>query len=214
MEKIIKMATIITYELESNFNKFIAENNIDMLQMKKICTLYQNLNPVKSIQVELDEIDFSSISPYLHKSQTQTYGDFDKNKLMASPEFVKKYCLFIKIIYCCLQLQINIFKMKNNTAIFKNNYDLKKSLITKKKDLLRDYQIEINDLIKNSDQVTYENLQLLSSKLQLKITILDKMVININKLVSMEILDWTDSLYGLILPYFYKYQTYIEEYAC
>ncbi len=109
-------------------------------------------------------------------------------------------------------MQINIFKIKNNVCVFKNNYDLKKSIIEKKKDLLKDHQIEINNLIKICDKCIYQDLQILSNKLQLKITILDKMVINVEKLVSRSLVDWTDSLYGLILPYFYKYETYVEEY--
>jgi hypothetical protein len=211
----INMAALVANELDTNFNLYISQNNTDMIQMKKICTLYHkvNINDLPNM-IELDDIEFSAISPYLNKLQSNhDIKGVDHSKLLVLPEFIKKYYLFIKIIYCCIQLKINIFKIKNSVCVFKNNYDLKKSLVTKKKDLLKDYCIEINTLIKTADKVTFEQLKDLSSKIQLKITILDKIIINIDKLVTMEFLDWTDSLYGLVLPYFYKYQTYAEEYV-
>nr|AEX62968.1 hypothetical protein mv_R764 [Moumouvirus Monve] len=46
----------------------------------------------------------------------------------------------------------------------------------------------------------------------MNIRIIDKIMSSINKLMDSEVLEKTDTLLSLILPYFFTYTEYIEEY--
>jgi len=130
-------------------------------------------------------------------------------EILKSNEFRKKYSFFIKIIYSCMKMNIEIF---NNNNTIKNNYHLIRTLITSKKknisghiDVLKNYQ-------KEADKVLPESYQNYINDFLVKIRILDKIILSINKIIASGIFSLTDNLISLIIPYFYNYTDYIEEY--
>ncbi len=112
-------------------------------------------------------------------------------------------------MYSCLKLDIEIFNFdSNNLATIKNNYQLLKSIESSKKKYIGDH-IEIlksnQKKLLLTDMTAYE--QYIKSDYLVKMKILNKLIGWIS------IFETNDNLFSLILPYFYTYTQYIEEYV-
>ena len=208
---------------------------IDLIQMKNICQLYKNKSNLSSIS--LSDIQFSS--PEFKKPKTNKKGNTD---VLKTPEFQKKYLFFIKVIFCCLKVGVEIFEIsqpiqstikesssnsvspksgsktnkkrtKEPFLTMKNNYQLVKAILSKKKELITEH-IEVLKLQqKNISTYIDKSYEAYMQEFLFKIQILDKVARYIDTIVKNDVLDKTDNLFALVLPYFYVYQEYIEEYV-
>lgn len=157
----------------------------------------------------LGEIIFSS--PEFKKISGKT-NKKNQSDILKSNEFMKKYIFFIKILYVCLKIQVDLFDINENIITLKNNYQLLKTLEIKKKQLIMDHIDILKIQHKNISQkigLEYETYQ---HNYIIKIKIIDKILYSINKLIKSNIFEKTDNLLTLILPYFYTYTEFIEEY--
>lgn len=129
------MALGIIKILNKYYYQYIDDECLDIVQIKNICNLYKikkNINSNDSIS--FSDIKFSSpdfVKHNYNNAQTQTKKtQFD---LLKTDEFYKKYAFFIKILYACLKINIELFDINNNILTLKNNYQLLKTLELKKK---------------------------------------------------------------------------------
>jgi hypothetical protein len=201
-----RMSLSIIKMIDNQYGEFIDDECLDMIQIKNICNIYKvkstNLN-----SVALNEINFSS--PEFKKMPQNKI----QTNILTSTEFQKKYSFFIRIIYSSLKMNITIFDITDNIVTMKNNYQLIKSLEVKKKNLISEHVTILKNQHKNSTQqlnfLDYENY--LKDYL-VKLKIIDKIIELVRKLINNDIVEKTDNLLSLILPYFYTYAKYIEEY--
>jgi len=201
------MSNNIVKIIQQKYSKQTINECIDITQLINICTLYKD-NCTNS-SISLNDIDFSS---HEFKKPTKKIS----TNVIETSEFKNKYNFLIKIIYACLKMNIDIFEIHDDkTFTFKNNYLLIKSIEIQKKNILLDH---ISVLKKYSrcathciDQQYYDEYV---PGYLIKIRILDKILLSIKKIIKANVVNNTDSLFTLILPYFYSYRKYIEEYNC
>jgi hypothetical protein len=186
----------------------------DIIQIKNLCHLYQTKQKQNLHSISLKDINITS--PYFRNIKYNTR----QIDILRSDEFFKKYVFFIKIIYSCLKLDINLFDVNDNIATFKNNYHLIKTLLIYKKKLINEnikllksyygycHEKEVNY---NNDErlIEYENFV---TNFIIKIKIINKLVNYMKKLIQDNIFTKNDNLFSIILPYFYQHTEYIEEY--
>jgi hypothetical protein len=178
---------------------------LDIIKIKNLCKLYKSKSP--DSKLSLTDIDFSTpdINKIKHKKTKSTLK-------INTPEFQRIYSLFIKILYSCLKLGVDIFDTdsnnSNNPVTIKNNYQLIKSIeLCKKK-----YILEHIEILK-SGQKNLSSTDISSYEIYIKSDYLVKMKI-LNKLIGwINIFEKNDNLLSLVLPYFYTYTQYIEEYV-
>ena len=175
-------------------------NSTDVKHLLMLCDLFKNQNASNTI-VEIDDIDFSS-------------PNFDATvDSISSKKFNQKYSFFIKIIYACLQLDIKIFLVTQTSTTMYNNHNLLKKLSHEKQQMLA-LHINVLENQKNDIAESYIAEYAKYSKTFIdKMNILEKIVVNINKLLRYNYFNKNDNMLSLLLPYFYC-KPYIEEYNC
>ncbi|MEM3063071.1 MAG: hypothetical protein QW303_05985 [Nitrososphaerota archaeon] len=212
--------------IDRKFTKFQQSECLDIIQIKNICSLYKKKTDDEK-SVSLGEVDFSSPEKIdsVDSGASLSSNDLFKSKLnirqsnkkkedniLRSKEFVKKYNFIIKVLYVCLKIDVDIFDIGDNMVTIKNNYRLIKSLANKKRKLIMEHINVLKDHYQNVEkQIDVEYEKYHDSYLS-KIRLVDKVIGYINKLVDFGVLKRTDNLLTLILPYFYNYANYIEEY--
>lgn len=193
--------------INTEYKNYIDDSSMDIIYIKNICNLYEN-KPKHHKNIQLNEIIFTSPD---FKKITDT-----KNKkyleVIKSADFKKKYSFFIKIMHACLKIGVEIFDIGDDIAILKNNYQLIKALETRKRKVLADHIIVLKNQYKNTSQPVHESYDKYNEDCITIIKIIDKLIGFINKLVKTDIFDKSDNLLTLILPYFYIYTEFIEEY--
>ena len=194
--------------IDEKYSDFFDEECLDITQIKNICNLYKvKLEDHNSI--ELNDINFSSpnFEKYNSKSQTKK-----QTEILKSKEFTEKYSFFIKQLYACLKMNIEIFNIYDGIVTLKNNYQLIKALETTKKEIINDHQVVLKNQHKNISRLLDQKYEIFVHNYIRRIKIIDKISISISKLIQNEVFDKTDNLLTLILPYFYSYSEFIEEY--
>lgn len=181
---------------------------LDVIQIKNICKLYDTREQAIK-DVSLSEIDISS--PEFEKMDKK-YKKMQIENILKSNRFVKKYSFFIKIIYSSLKLDVNIFNIKDDVVTLKNNYQLIKSLERKKKQIIMEHISILKMHHKKISQIMGPEYEKYCENCIAKIKIIDRIISLLNKLIHHEVLKNTDNLLTLILPYFYVYTDFIEEY--
>ena len=200
-------------------DKMYSEECLDIFHIKSICKLYNtksNSNSKSksksksniSSSISLSDFDFSSpdfkrISPHRDKKKHL--------EVLKSIEFTKKYAFFIRIMYACLKIDIDIFDVNDDIITLKNNYQLIRALEFKKKQLILENIGILKNKFKNISQPLNEYEVYVRDFIS-KIKIIDKIAASIGKLIKFGVFEKTDSLLTLILPYFYTYTDFIEEY--
>lgn len=203
-----KMSLNIIKMIDEKYDKkYTNEECLDIRQIKDICNLYKtkqnNINSINLSEIQLSTPDFKKNNKINKKNRIDT---------LKSPEFLKKYTFFVKIMYSCLKMNVELFDLNNDALTLKNNYHIIKSLELEKKKLITEHVEILKVQYKNISQIittTYENYY---KKYITKIKIIDRIIYSINKIIKAEICDNTDNLLTLILPYFYTYTEFIEEY--
>jgi hypothetical protein len=191
-------------DLKYNFD----EECLDICQIKRFCKLYKSKNTQNNPRTNVSSLDITFSSPDATKKIKSKKNKRSSELNINTPEFQKVYGLFIKILYACLKLEVEIFDTDSNDLVtIKNNYQLIKSIEMSKKKYTSDH-IEFLKAIQKKAPTTdlrpYENYV---AEYIAKMKILNKLVGRINTFGK------NDNLFSLILPYFYTYTEYIEEYV-
>jgi len=200
------MSLGIVKMIGSKYSKGNIKDCLDITQIMNICKMYKN-NTNSNTSVSLNDIDFSSLE-FEKKIKSK-----NADNILESKEFKKKYAFFIKIIYACLKMDVDIFDIYKGVTVLKNNYALIKSVDIRKKGLIGNHM----DTLKSQQKLSMHKInasyyETFIPEYIAKMKILDKIIESVNKLINADIIDNTDNLFTLILPYFYTYTKYIEEY--
>ena len=191
--------------------KSLADNCIDTSRIKNICNIYKpKFGPDDNTSVTLDEIVFSS--PEFKKYSNSNKCHKKNNDIVKSPEFKQKYSFFVRVIYACLKIDVEIFDIDDNDISLKNNYRLIEALKQKKKQLVTEHIDLLKQLQKNPSKKISGEYEEFSHNFIVKNKILDKILEYINKALKNAIFDNNDNLLSLIIPYFYVHIDFIEEY--
>ncbi len=138
-----------------------------------------------------------------------------QDEIIKSSNFIKRYKVFLKIIFSALLINVDIFKIYRDNQVFMNLYDMKNSFLKRKKKILQDVSNNINDntkVLKDLLEVKYDSYEKIFLYSITQIKVIDKVVSIICKIIAMKLLSETDSIISLIMPFFYKYQDFIETY--
>lgn len=204
-----RMSMGIIKIIDKQYSEYIDDECLDIIQIKNICNLYKVKPNSNNHSISLSEINFST--PEFKKISTKIQSK-NQTDILKSAEFVKKYSFFIRTIYACLKIGVALFNANGGVATLKNNYQFIKSLETKKKQFIAEHQAILKAQHKNITQQISPDYEAYFNNYITKIKIIDKIVMSINKLIKGSVFDKTDNLLTLILPYFYIYTEFIEEY--
>lgn len=193
-------------------NQSISES-LDIKTTIDICKIYndknENIESISLTDIKLSSPDFIKGSP---QKKLKTKFNSKKDTAIYSSDFQKKYAFFIRIIYSCLKMNIEIFTETTDSIIIKNNYKLIKTLESKKKELIKKHINVLDAQYKNPTKYIDDNYNLFFTDNNLKINMIDNILKSLRKLINLDIFNESDNLFTLIVPYFYKYTEYIEEY--
>jgi hypothetical protein len=204
-----RMSVLITKMIDIEYRQYNDNDNecLDIIQLKNICNLYKTKGSSTN-SISLHSIVFSS--PEFQKiNKTSQKKQID---ILKTPEFQKKYSFFIRVIFCCLKISITIFDIKDNVITMKNNYQLIKALELGKKKLIEQHMNILKQQHKHISQKINPDYDEYFHDYLIKVKLIDKISSSITKLIDTNILTKTDNLFSLVLPYFYKYDEFIEEY--
>src|ERR1700733_317892 len=180
---------------------------LDVIQIKNICNLYKNKH-ISNHSITLSEIKLST--PEFTRAKFKKVKSADD--ILKTEDFQKKYAFFIRMVYACLKIGVEIFDDDDTLITLKNNYQLIKSIELKKKKLIYQHIELLKTYYKNPSELFSKEYRNYFDKHITKIDILEKIYKLILKLIDTDIFCKTDNLFSLILPYFYRYNEYIEEY--
>lgn len=209
--KLSCMISEIIHIIDTQYEKYVEEDCLDIHRIKKFCNLYKQ----KSITIDtritttkhinLSDIVFSSPDV----SKVTKNNNLKKNKLN-TPEFNKIYTLFIKLLHACLKLKVEIFTVSNKKddiyCVIKNNYNLIKSIESSKKKIITDHINILQKQHKHISSINISEYETYLTEYVMKLKIFDRLI------SWVDVLEKNDNLCSLILPYFYTYTEYIEEY--
>ena len=201
-----RMAIGIIKIITKRYNEYIDDDCLDIIQIKNICNLYK-VKTITPKSVSLNDITFSTPEFKQHSNNKKKQED-----ILKSDEFIKKYTFIIRILYACLKIEVDIFNINNNVIVLKNNYQLIKALESRKKSFIADHISILKDQYKNVSQIIHQDYEKYVGNTITKIKIIDKIIASIHKLIKSNVFEKTDNLLTLILPYFYTYADFIEEY--
>lgn len=197
-------------------NKYGDDNeSLDIKQIKTFCKLHKPDNTDNNSKKKYSSLSYIDIStPDEDKLPKKPRK---KQLKINSPEFMKIYSLFIKIVYSCLKLDVNIFNTElsdskkksdcDNLVTIKNNYQLIKSIELCKKKCIKEHIIVLEQKQKRISSTDTNEYEKYVKEYLIKIKILNRLIGWIN------IFENNNNLFSLLLPYFYKYTQYIEEYV-
>lgn len=181
---------------------------MDIQRIKTFCSLFKpksksNSNSNSNYK-NIAIIDIALSSPDISKI---TKNNQSKNNKLNSPEFHKIYSFFIKLLYACLKLDIEIFDINDKYCVIKNNYNLIKSIEACRKKIINDHIDILQKQLKKISLSVINEYEIYTIEYVSKLKIFDKLVRWVN------LLEKNDNLFSLILPHFYTYTEYIEEYV-
>lgn len=202
-----RMSANIVKILNKHFAKYIRNECFDIIQIKNICNLYNN-STGKNSSITLSEINFSS-PEFTKYNHTVNKNHLD---ILKTQEFIKKHAFFIKVMYACLKLNLEIFFLEEEFITLKNNYEIIKTLESTKKQLIHEHINILKSQYKDVSKKISDNYDDYLNDYLIKIKIIDKIHALINGLIKSNILESQDNLLSLILPYFFTYPEFIEEY--
>uniref|UniRef100_A0A6G6AAX5 Uncharacterized protein n=1 Tax=Borely moumouvirus TaxID=2712067 RepID=A0A6G6AAX5_9VIRU len=193
--------------MSKKYNLYKSNECFDIMQIKNICNLYKMKNQsnesVRLSEINLSSPEFKSFDPKINKNNPE---------ILKSTEFSKKHSFFIRVIYACLKIGVELFNDGDEFVILKNNYQLIKSLENKKKQIINEHIAILKTQYKLADQKVSQNYDIFLKQYTMNIRIIDKIMSSVNKLIDSGVVEKTDTLLSLILPYFFTYTEYIEEY--
>lgn len=193
----------------SIFESFNSSECIDIKQIIDICKLYNSKSSATSSihlsEIQLNTPDFKKIKSKDNRSRKKD------SSILKSSEFIKKYDFFIRALYSCLVLNVEVFDVCTDSFSLKNNYQLIKALETTKKSLINEHMTILKTLHKQNPSIT-PHYEAYNKNYITSLKIIDKLIQNINSLINKKFIEKTDTLLSLIIPYFYIQTEFIEEY--
>lgn len=198
----------LTFKIIDILNeKFPKKDNLECDDVKRIydiCNLYKidfinSNNSTSEIDLNVNEIECN-------------ISRINSSEFINTNEFITKYNFFVRIIYFSLKLDIEIFSIKENIIILKNNYNFIKYLNIRKKKILTNHIKYLEKVSSNNDKTIPDNFVEYQNDKINSIVIINKIINAINNLNKKNILKSNDNLLVLILPYFYSKEEVIEEY--
>jgi hypothetical protein len=206
--EVSRMACGIIKMIDDIYDENSCNDCLDILQIRNICKLYSaKIHGTKN--VTLSEISISSPEfEKIHKVESKKRIE----DVLKTNEFIKKYSFFIKTIYVSLKVGVEIFNTKNGIITLKNNHQFIRSLENKKKQIIMEHISILKMHYKNISQKIGLEYERYYEKYLSKIKIIDRVSELLNKSIQLGIMERTDNLLTLILPYFYVYTDFIEEY--
>ncbi|AGF85468.1 hypothetical protein QJ854_gp314 [Moumouvirus goulette] len=205
--ELTRMSNGIIKIISKKYSSYESNECLDIVQIKNICNLYkvknQSNESVRLSEINLSSPEFKSFDPKINKNNLET---------LKSAEFSKKHSFFIRVIYACLKIGVELFNCGNEFVTLKNNYQLVKSLEIKKKQLINEHITILKNQYKMADQKIPLNYEGYLKQYTMNIRIIDKIMSSMNKLIESLVFKNTDTLLSLVLPYFFTYTEYIEEY--
>lgn len=212
--EIQNMAMTIVRIIKEKYSSLLHNECMDLVQIINICTMYKTKNKSTSLDAipepTLEDVHFSS--PIFEKINPKTTKKKKHEEILQSDEFRKKYDFFIRIIFTCLKLNIDIFDIPDEFATLKNNYKLAKTMEYRKKKIIEEHYTILRDQHKHVNQKLDASYEKYVFGYILKIKIIDKMIESIDVLIKNNVFERTDNLFSLIIPYFYTHRNIIEEY--
>ncbi|QGR53820.1 hypothetical protein [Moumouvirus maliensis] len=205
--ELTRMSNGIIKIMSKKYSLYKSNECFDIMQIKNICNLYKAKNQsnesVRLSEINLSSPEFKSFDPKINKNNLE---------ILKSTEFSKKHSFFIRVIYACLKIGVELFNDGDEFVTLKNNYQLIKSLENKKKQIINEHITILKTQYKLADQKVSQNYDIFLKQYTMNIRIIDKIMSSVNKLIDSSVVDKTDTLLSLILPYFFTYTEYIEEY--
>lgn len=201
------MASGIIKIIDEQYSEISDDDCLDIFHIKSICKLY-NAKGIAGKTITLSELNFST--PEFKKAPPKSSRK--KHDFLKTPEFTKKYAFFIRIIYACLKINVTIIDQTDDVMTLKNNYHLIRSLELTKKQLIIEHLGLLKNYCKNITNKIDSDYELYVKNFTSKVKIIDKIMISINKLIKADVFEKTDNMLSLLLPYFYTYTEFIEEY--
>lgn len=209
MKSLSHMSVGIVEAIGDKYSDNIDEDCIDIVQIKNICNLYK-IKPDSVNSISLSELNFES--PFFEKNSKKSKKNKNIESVLNSKEFTSRYAFFIKTIYVCLKIDVEIFDINNDIMCLNNNYKLIKNLRLRKKKMIEEHLNVLKNMYKNITQGINEKYEAYVSSFIVKINLIDTIVEHIEEYIENKIFDKTDNLLTLILPFFYTYTQFIEEY--
>lgn len=208
---VVSMARDIIKIIDEEYEEYLDEDCIDILQIKNICSLYlSGKEKKKKIKIRLDDIELSS--PNFDRSVKN-----NNKRILESEEFKKKYSFFIKIILGCLKMDVVIFEeektKKQSFVIIKNNYQLVKSIMKRKQKLIDEHIEILKEQRKTPSVFIDETYSDYCDNFIIRMKLLDSLAAHLDRIIQRDILERQDNLLSLIIPYFHISEEYIEEYG-
>lgn len=197
---------------------------IDITKIKELCNMCESDDDIQTLSLNDIELSSPAFKKDVQKSRKQSSRKGASSKsarkskrtpVPESKEFFKKYGFFIKMVYSCLKLEVEIFELhsEDNIMIMKNNYHLIKTLEKTKCKFLIQHMAILKTQYKRISEPIDDEYQSYVRGYLVKMRILDRVIRNMRRLVESETLDKRDNLLTLLLPYFYKKMDFIEEYS-
>ena len=222
------MTTATTDQMCASIYKWVCSNcpdhSTDIMRIKNICELFSG-NKNHSSPSDANDQNYHDIfidSPYFESYQENNID------YLKSEEFLNKYTFFIKVIYFCLKLNINIFsetsnknydkKAKQNsnddrTVIIVSNFNLLKAINLSKRKLISDHIKLLNSHAKLCSKDYTESYVAYVQDYTKKMLTIEKIKRGINSIIDSKIATNSDNLISMLLPYFRAKESFIEEYC-
>lgn len=194
--------------IKTKYAAYLDEDCIDLIQIINICQLYRSEYPTEQLNCSASIRDLQITTPTFKR-----YKKNPRQRILQSDKFCAKYSFFAKILFACLKIDVDLFDITDDIVTMKNNYYLLKALDQRKKMLMVEHIALLKTQCKNKDNiVTTEKYETYVNSFIAELKIIEKIGSYIKKLIQASVFKQTDNMLSLLLPFFYVYSEYIEEY--
>lgn len=194
--------------IKTKYAEYLDEDCVDLMQIINICQLYRSEYPAEQLNCSASLGDLQITTPKFKR-----YKRNSRHRILQSDKFCLKYSFFAKIMFACLKIDVDLFDITDDIVTMKNNYYLLKALDQRRKMLIVEHIALLKTQYKNTDNiVSTEKYETYVNSFIAKLKIIEKIGSHIKKLIQTNVFKQTDNMLSLLLPFFYVYHEYIEEY--
>ena len=189
------MAEWIQEELEQNHDT----EATDIKRMINFCQLYPSNQISQST---------SSDAEYLLESPT-----FQKDRGgIRSSEFQNRYNYVIKIVYTMMRLDVPFYRVSGHSTVFCTMYQLDQNISDYKREIVAEHIKVLREQARHAEEDDYTQYCQYNKMYLHALKIAERIRHLIRKALESGVLNKTDNLLTLLIPYFRKKEQYIEEY--
>lgn len=168
----------------------------DMQHLKIICQIKASKESVsESASIERD---LNIETPAFTKIQS----------IMNKQEFKERYAFFIRIVYSCLKLEIELF---DKHGVIKNNQMLIREINAMKRIMIDEHIKLLSNQKSNIHPMFFANYEEYARLFVKKIRLADNITRVYAKLIELEHIKLTDNLLNLVLSYLFRSRKHIIE---